>query len=537
MSSCSELFRTRAARWPGGVSAPACVAAVWFALALAMMLWARGLEPIAFFTPDEAVNRLAGELIAKTGRPFLELPFPDPENAAHPRLWFSLGHYAVPLYPPVSLFAYGLLTYLGTFGLLLLVLFVASGVAAFAAGTARLLPPGRRLLGVFAPALASPALYWVLRPWMNISLFLVCIGWAVYSWARWRESERVGWLDATFACVGAAAAIRPDYTAYLLLTTLALGAAAKPSAWRRLLLGAVAAGAGAVCLNLPLNYVVTGHAFRAAYQLVLDPEQGAHPSPFWLRFLRILLFPMDPPPLDEFWRVFVRYWLNPRSVAFLALGQLAWIPIWRRQSKLGRWLSLAALVLLVVFMSSRMDPDTFGARRPVAQLDDSIPRYWTPVYWLAVIAPLLLVARAARRWVMWGGAACLAAVAALCLHDAWITPIQSILDEHSLTLTTPRRFEDLARRLRKRAIVYARPYDKLLWSRFLTGNLEEANATAASMLRAHRHHFTPYLYVDGFQKDAVETIRQKLAEEHCVLVTDSARMRLYHLERERDDAP
>src|SRR4051794_10145871 len=193
------------------------IALAWFVVAYVSIYWAEGFRPRAFMTPDEAANRFASSIISKTGRPFLELPFPDPEDCAHPRAWLSQGDYAIPIYPPVSIYFYALITSLRRIGSIALLALPATALGAFAAGTARLLPNDRRWLAAFAPALGMPALYWLLRPWMNICGLLTCVCWAFYCWTRWRRGGGKHWLTVSMLCVGIGAAVRPDYTSYLLL--------------------------------------------------------------------------------------------------------------------------------------------------------------------------------------------------------------------------------------------------------------------------------------------------------------------------------
>ena len=73
------------------------VGCAWFVAALAVTLWVWGLEPLAFPAGDEAVNRLAASLIQRTGAPIAKLPFSDPEDLVHMRLWLSVGERALPL--------------------------------------------------------------------------------------------------------------------------------------------------------------------------------------------------------------------------------------------------------------------------------------------------------------------------------------------------------------------------------------------------------------------------------------------------------
>src|SRR5437868_1980818 len=79
---------------------PALIAVAWFTLTFAATVWVWGLNPQELASPDEALNRLAAAVLAEQGHPFLSLPFPDPENLAHPRHWVTVGAHALPSYAP-----------------------------------------------------------------------------------------------------------------------------------------------------------------------------------------------------------------------------------------------------------------------------------------------------------------------------------------------------------------------------------------------------------------------------------------------------
>jgi hypothetical protein len=306
------------------------IAAVWFAAVLAAVLWAWGLEPVVFPAPDEALNRHAAEVIRTTGRPFLKLPFRDPEDLAHLRGWLSLGDYAVPTYPPVTFYLFALLSSLGRPGYFLIAAYPALGAAAFAAGTAELLAISRRWLALLTTLLGFPEIYWMLWPWMNVSLLLACLSWSFFFWARWRRVGATRWLSAALLSVGAAAAVRPDYAAYLFLIALLFSLAASPSEWRRIGMWVIVAGVLAIAPNLILNKVITGHALLAAYQIVLDADPGqsaGQSSTGLLHLLGTLLFPMPLPSPHTAATFLFKYWIALGPLPYLSLGELALIPL------------------------------------------------------------------------------------------------------------------------------------------------------------------------------------------------------------------
>jgi hypothetical protein len=518
-----ERARSLWSRWRPRSPAEVAVFAVWLCAALAVICCAEGLHPLTFLSPDEALNRFASRIISRTGRPFLELPFPDPEDVAHPRAWLSVGRVAIPIYPPVSLYLYALFTFLKAFWLI--VLWPATGLAAFAAGTARLLPADRRWLGLLAPALATPALYWQLRPWMNISSLLTCLCWALFAWAHWREKRRSGWLAAALLCVGAGAAVRPDYTAYLLPIAALFSLAVDPRDWKRIALFTFLAGAGALVVNLVLNHLVTGHAFKAAYQLSVEQDEGPSSEPAWLRLVRVLVLPMGLPSLHMLGRLFWRYWIEMKPLALLLLAQLSLVPLLYRTSLRSVALVLAATLLLCLLMVSRMDPNLFGALEARAAIHDSIPRYWTPVYLLAALPPLLLVGRL-RGPALAGGSLALAALAGFSIYQvAWR---MGHTDQRHLREAR----EDLASlsaHVPRDALVYTPNYDKVLWSHAFIGTALELKPAAKSMRRALDNGYDTYLWLPPKPDTQLEDFEDALEAVGLKLVKADRKLQFYRV--------
>jgi len=475
-------------------SLPLGIALAWFVVAFASICWAEGFRPKTFTTPDEAANRLAGSIISKTGRPFLELPFVDPEDCAHPRAWLSQGDYAIPIYPPVSVYFYALITSLKRIGAILLICLPASGLGAFAAGIARLLPNDRRWLAAFAPALAMPALYWLMRPWMNICGLLTCVCWAFYFFMRWRTGGGKHALTAAMLCVGLGAAVRPDYTSYLLLVTLLVSFSAEPSSWRRLLVLTALAGAFALALNLFFNRLVTGNPFRAAYQMAMDADPAAPRAGALARFAKLLFFPMAFAGWRTVGETLFKYWFLLQPLWILALGQLTLVPFLRARPLRERLTLGVVLLLLVLFMVSRVDPMLFGLERDKPWIQDSVPRYWTPIYLLACVPALWFVGRTRRRWAFGAGVAAVSVLALVSLASVYSTSSQSLRRQRKLANQELGWLDELERIVPPEAIVYSVVFDKVLWSRFRAGHMENLELAADSMARALGHELPVYMW-------------------------------------------
>jgi hypothetical protein len=494
------------------------IASFWFVICLTTVLWSWGLDPLVFPSSDEAVVRYAAWQIEKGHGPFLDLPLPDPEDLLHPRSWITLGNRATPTYAPVSFYVFGWLTRLHGFGLLLISALPAFAVGAFAAGTARLLPRGRRWLAVLAPALAFPALYWLLRPWMNISPFLASICWTVFSWASWRETGKNGWLVAALFCLGCGAAVRPDYAAYVFVLVLLFGVAASPGQWKQILALVIASGVLALTPNLVLNRVITGHALQAAYQVSIDRlfgEEPAHTIP-GLGMLRSLLLPMGIPSWEIGSTAFRKYWLDMGPIAAILLGQLTLVPLLAKRPRQARYLLAGAVLIMAFFALSRMHADLFGGSVDYGSVHHSVPRYLTPVYLLAALPPLLFLGQCRNRPLTIGGSLIAVALALSGSYEIWLHQGSSFSFLHGFVRKKTAELARLSRRIPDSAAVYTAKEDKWLWSGMKIFIVEEPKPTAQSIERAAQAKLELYVY-EPVRTAQFKRLVAELAKRHISL--------------------
>jgi len=512
-------------------SVPLLVFCVWFVAAYGMIVWAWGVDPVIFPTPDEALCRLAARLIHDHGTPFLTLPFADPEDLAHPRNWLSLGERAVPTYAPFLLYVYGYLLHLGRVGLLFTVAFPASAAGAFAAGTAKLLPKGRQWLGLLAPALGFPALFWLLRPWMNLSPVLGCLAWGFFAWASWSPTKPERAIAGAFAGVAFATAIRPDYAPFLLLAGLLVLLAASPASWRTTLTCGVAAGAFALGVNLALNRVITGHAFQAAYQMSVDREYGApsNTNPV-VRILQTLLTPMGLPAPHEAAREFLRYCVYMGPVSLLLFGQASIVPLVERKPLLVR-LAIGALVLVVIaFAISRMIPGLYGSMKGTPGVFHSIPRYMSPIYLFAALPPLLFLGGAKRGPYLYLGILLALVLATSGLYEITVREEGSFARLRPSMRSKALVLQQLELIIPGNSIVYSTSDDKSLWSRFRVGLISDPKPTADSINRALDAKI-PVYFVDFNLTSPVRGVLNQLRASGFTVVQALPRRHLFRVTR------
>jgi len=524
-------LRSAALRALALVNRTEVIAAAWFIASFVAMLWVWGTSPTTFPSPDESVNRLAASLVSDTGRPFLAIPHADVEDLAHPRFWLTMDGHAVPAYPPVAYYIFAALTSLPVLGAFAVAALPASALAAFSAGVARLAPQ-RRILAAVAPAIAFPALYWLLRPWINMSLLLVFLCWAFFAWTRWRTSAGAAWLIATWACIGGAAAIRPDFAPYLFLGALPLALAERPERWRSTAACAVGAALGAVAVNLVLNAITTGDPFRAAYEMYserhADAEGAVGHGP--LGRLYYLLLPWGLPSPSSAVTFFEHYWLRMGPIALLLAGQCALVPLLRDIPRTRRLLYVAAIAVAVAFMLSRMSDTLYGATEPAGLLRHSVPRYWSPVYLFAALPPLLYAARS-RNDTLVGIIVCGCAVLAfLGAREIYSGQPESLTYLHNLQARNERRIAQLHAIVPPGAVVYTMNEDKVLWSHWRIGLIARPDETAASVSRSLDAGYPVYI-VQGKLPDAARAqLDAALAHDSLDLVTVDAALGVYRAE-------
>ncbi len=512
------------------------IAGLWFTAVFAGLLWIWGLNPVVFPSPDEAVVRLSASLVGRHGHPFIELPFADPEDLAHPRSWVTLGRVAVPTYAPVMLYAYAPLLRLGIAGSLCLMALPAAAAAAFAVACAELLPARRRWLALFAPLLAFPALYWLMRPWANLSAVLICLCWSVLYWALWRNSAATRWLVAAALSVAAAAAVRPDCAAFLLADGLLLTLAARLTDWRKITLVFVAVGAGALSLNLLLNHVLTGHAFRAAYQIALERDEGPSSAGSGLPglgLLRVLVMPMGWPDPSIAWTAFIKYWFKMGPIGVLSVAQLAIVALLLPASRLSRVLVLGALLFAAFFVYTHLHNDVFGGQTPDALAEHSVPRYLSPIYLFVALPPLLLLGRSRQWFVLWPGVILCCLVSADAAYEIGVREPTSFAAVADSVRTGRATLAVLTEKIPGQAMVYSARFDKLLWSRWRLGTITaNAEASAQSVSRALRSGLTVYVFEQHWRASSRQQFSLALARRRLALQTVDRRRGLFRVERE-----
>ena len=465
----------------------------WVIAVFAAIIWTQhGLNPRYFSAPDEAVNRHAAQLVADHGRPFDTLPQTDPGDLLHERLWLSVGDHAIPAYPPAAYYIQGALLKIPAAGFVLIAALPALAVGAFVLGVGGF-AKSRRVLAAAAPLLAFPALYYMMRPWMNMSLFLSFFCFAVCFWSTWLRSRSGKALFGATIATSLAAAVRPDYAPFVMcLALVACMAEARQGERKKLIAAVIAAGVGAVAINLVLNAVTTGKPFTTAYAIWDERHAVTRPwssLPGPLSALMYIVMPYGWPSGSEIVDQVGRYWIRLGPIGVVLLAQCALVPLLIRAGK-RRALGYAAVAMIgVLFVLTHVSPDIYGAGDDVGLLRHSVTRYWTPVYLLAAIAPLALIMRAKREWV---GIGLLVVVAALGSRTILRGQPETIESMRSLYEQRSAEVAQWQTIVPPDAVVFSVNLDKLVWSRWDTATIstdpdQAPTADAAARLIAGGH--------------------------------------------------
>jgi hypothetical protein len=127
----------------------------------------------------------------------------------------------------------------------------------------------------------------------------------------------------------------------------------------------------------------------------------------------------------------------------------------------------------------------------------SIPRYWAPIYLLAAVPPIVLLAQLRNRISVSLGAVCLFASAVVNAYDIGVKTQWSLVEAGKFQRRSSKLALSLTRWIPSDAFVYTETCDKILWRRWRLGTLAEPRATAASMARASRAGLAVYAFEPG----------------------------------------
>src|SRR6185369_9786224 len=178
------------------------------------------------------------------------------------------------------------------------------------------------------------------------------------------------------------------------------------------------------------------------------------------------------------------------------------------------------------------DPGLAGAAEPLAEVHHSMPRYWSPLYLVAVVAPILFLASCRRRAVLLVGSLC---VCALALGNAY-----ELVVRQQFSLVALRAFErdatgtirQLERKVPSQAMVYSSAHDKILWAHWRVGTVDEPKPTAASMKRAVDAGLDVFMFDPSSKQRRQGPQLERALKRHQLKLVKAKPRGLYHVARE-----
>ncbi len=450
------------------------IAGAWFLLALATVTWVFGSpDRTAFQSPDEVITARGAHLVAESGVPRAAAPFDDPTTLARMRNWVLTedGDH-IGSVPATAPYVYGIPRMLPGGGWFLFLL-PALGVGLLA-GASSLALRRERWLGALVPALAFPALYWMLRPWHNVGLELALASVAGALLVGFARLRRPVLAVAGVAVAMSAALVRPDHVHLLLglplIWLVALdGADGRWRRWTMVIAAAAAAWVGGVLLG---NLVTTGQAMVSPIDLLDFPSEIRGPGrdlPKPLPQLIIILAPKGWIAPGVVARQLLKYWIQLGPIApVVAVGLLAStaaaLRAWRTRAPLAI-AATASMALAVWHALTRISTTDLGASSPDPALVHSYPRYTALVYIAFAIATVVTISRIERppwRHVA-AGVAVLVALGGVTTLFRGPIEVEGFVTLRS-ALQDADEYAEAVAQLPDDAIVYSRRVDKYVWA-------------------------------------------------------------------------
>jgi hypothetical protein len=288
--------------------------------------------------------------------------------------------------------------------------------------------------------------------------------------------------------------------------------------WKRVVLLVLLSGSGAVAINLLLNWHVTGHPTVAAYQIVAARDEGPSQSGGLLNLLRQLLIPLGIPDAPLVGRFLTRYWLEMGPIAGLTLSQVLLVPLVLRRSRWSRLAFVSAIVVAACFVLSRIGPDLNGASERVGLVHHSMPRYWSPVYLLAALTPVVALGRAPRRAVLILGSALLASFSLLGGYEIYAREKYALSNLRDFAARSARSVRALEKRIPAGAMVYSATHDKILWPYWRVGTIDEPRPSARSLSRAAGSGLRLFVYEPALRGARRKQLERALRGKRLSLV-------------------
>ena len=214
-----------------------------------------------------------------------------------------------------------------------------------------------------------------------------------------------------------------------------------------------------------------------------------------------------------------KYWLEMGPVAGLSVAQLALVPILWSRPRLVRVLYALGLLVMLCFVLSHMDENLNGASEHLAAVHHSMPRYWSPVYLLAALPPILFLGRCQKRPLFVAGVVLACALSAANVYELGRREGSSLFQLYQFARRWEARVPALANRIPSAAMVYSATYDKVLWPYWRVGTMAEPGPTASSMRRAIDANLEVFLFEPRFPRARLAALQRALKSARLTITS------------------
>ena len=190
----------------------------------------------------------------------------------------------------------------------------------------------------------------------------------------------------------------------------------------------------------------------------------------------------------------------------------------------------AAFLWCAFFVYTRLHDDVFGGHVRFGWAEHSVPRYLTPVYLVAVLAPLVFLGRCRRLFLVPGVLVALA-VSGWSLWEIGVHQPSSFEYLHEYVPQNQAILERLKREVPENAMVYTVTADKITWSAWQLGTIDDLGQSATSISRAVAAGFKVYMLDNKYESPSHRRLGTLLARKQLTLVPVSARHGVYRVQQ------
>jgi len=217
-------------------------------------------------------------------------------------------------------------------------------------------------------------------------------------------------------------------------------------------------------------------------------------------------------------------------IAVVLVGQIAIIPLLRGKSWFVRALYGALFLWCAFFVFTRLHDDVFGGNVRFGWAEHSVPRYLTPVYLLAALPPLLFLGHC-RRILLYPGLLVAVAVAGAGLYEVGVRQPSSFEYLHEYVPKNQELLDKLKTDIPEHAMVYTVTSDKVIWSAWSLGTIDDLNLSASSMVRAFKAGFNVYILDPKFESPSHHRLANVLAKKQFLVSAVNTRRGVYRLQQ------